>query len=56
MAICNDCAHKQYCTFPRTEHTQLCEEHDNLQRDQKPADWDLKKMLQEWGLLDVEKN
>lgn len=54
MAICIDCSHKDYCTFPRTDTTRMCEEYTDSRPEPKEVDWDLKTMLTDWGFAEKE--
>ncbi|MDO8586276.1 MAG: hypothetical protein Q7T82_04490 [Armatimonadota bacterium] len=49
MAICDDCAHRRHCTFPRTESTRFCDEHDSSEPQVEQVEWDLSAMLTDWG-------
>lgn len=56
MAICEDCANKRYCTFPRTDSTQFCDEYDDTLREPEKVEWDLNSMLADWGYKAPEKS
>ena len=51
MAICNDCANRRFCTYPRTESTRFCDEYEDaqLQPLTEQVEWDLKTVLEDWG-------
>ena len=58
MAICDDCAHRRDCTYPRTESTHYCDEHDSSQPQNEQVEqveWDLTTMLTDWGYSPQEK-
>ena len=55
MAICENCANKRNCTFPRTETTHLCEEHDGSELGVERVDWNLSQMLADWGFKTEDK-
>ena len=61
MAICDDCAHRRDCTYPPTKSTRFCDEHDSSEHQNEQVEqveqveWDLTRMLTDWGYSPQEK-